>query len=111
MHRIDTESATEENLFTSGDAQTGVPATVVSDDWMNDVQENIMAVIEAAGVSPTKGRDGDNDLLNALKITGWVSAPANASSSGTAGQRAYDSSYLYICIATNTWRRIAHNTW
>lgn len=111
MHRIDTDSATEENLFTSGNAEEGTPATVVSADFLNDVQENIMAVIEEAGVTPTKGRDGDSDLLDALAIVGWVSAPANASSTGIAGQRAYDSSYLYICTATNTWRRIAHSTW
>jgi len=33
--------------------------------------------------------------------------PANSSSTGTAGQFAYDANYLYICIATNTWRRLA----
>jgi hypothetical protein len=26
---------------------------------------------------------------------------------GTAGQISYDSTYLYVCIATNTWRRVA----
>lgn len=111
MHRIDHETATEDDLFTSGDPVEGVPPTTVTPDILNDIQENIMAVIEAAGVTPTKGRDGDNDLLNSLKITGWVSAPASAGATGTAGQRAYDSSYLYICIATNTWRRIAHSSW
>jgi hypothetical protein len=32
--------------------------------------------------------------------------PASSSDTGVAGQIAWDSSYLYICIATNTWRRI-----
>lgn len=41
----------------------------------------------------------------------FVNAPSTASSSGYAGQMAYDTSYLYICTATNTWRRIAHATW
>lgn len=36
---------------------------------------------------------------------------AAADSTGTAGDTAYDSSYFYICTATNTWRRIAHDTW
>lgn len=37
--------------------------------------------------------------------------PASASAAGTAGDICWDASYLYICTATNTWRRIAHATW
>ena len=37
--------------------------------------------------------------------------PSSASDTGTAGTIYYDSSYLYICTATDTWRRIAHATW
>lgn len=40
-----------------------------------------------------------------------VSVPATASSTGTAGQIAYDSSYLYICVAANTWKRVAIASW
>ncbi|MGH8384919.1 MAG: hypothetical protein ACRESJ_05410 [Pseudomonas sp.] len=65
MHRIDGPGATVDNKFTDGDPVGGVAATVVTDDWMNDVQENIMAVLSAAGVTPTKGRAAD--LLDSLK--------------------------------------------
>jgi predicted acyltransferase (DUF342 family) len=41
----------------------------------------------------------------------WVSPPASASATGVAGQKAYDADYLYLCVATDTWRRIAHATW
>jgi len=41
----------------------------------------------------------------------WVTAPASATSSGTAGQVAYDGSYYYICTASNTWRRVAIASW
>lgn len=30
-----------------------------------------------------------------------------STATGTAGQTSYDSTYFYICIATNTWRRVA----
>jgi len=33
------------------------------------------------------------------------SVPATSSSAGTPGQIAYDSNYVYICVATNTWIR------
>lgn len=40
-----------------------------------------------------------------------VSAPANASSPGTPGQIAYSSNFIYVCIATNTWERVAIASW
>lgn len=40
-----------------------------------------------------------------------VSAPATAGATGTAGQWAWDSGYIYICVATNTWKRAALSTW
>jgi len=39
------------------------------------------------------------------------SAPANAGSTGQAGTIAYDSNFIYICIAPNTWKRVAISTW
>lgn len=39
------------------------------------------------------------------------SAPASAGASGVAGQFTWDSSYVYICTATNTWKRAALATW
>jgi len=37
--------------------------------------------------------------------------PASATASGTAGQIAWDTNYIYICTATNTWKRVAISTW
>ena len=39
------------------------------------------------------------------------STPASASATGTAGTIVYDTSYLYVCIATDTWKRVAIATW
>jgi hypothetical protein len=38
-------------------------------------------------------------------------APASVTSTGTAGEIAYDSGYVYVCIATNTWKRAALSSW
>jgi hypothetical protein len=63
MHRID--SADNDNgLFRAGDPQQNTQGTVVSSEWLNDVQEAIMAVIEAAGITADKGRA--EDLLDAI---------------------------------------------
>ena len=45
------------------------------------------------------------------KLNTWVAAPASAASTGTAGQLAYDSSWLYVCVSSNTWVRTALATW
>lgn len=56
-----------------------------------------------------------------LAVTGEISAtglvsvggstPASASATGTAGTITWDSSYVYVCTATNTWKRVAIATW
>lgn len=38
-------------------------------------------------------------------------APASATATGTTGEIRIDASYIYICTATNTWKRSAITTW
>ena len=38
-------------------------------------------------------------------------APATAGSTGSAGDIRYDSGYVYVCVATDTWKRAALTTW
>ena len=40
-----------------------------------------------------------------------VAVPASATAPGSVGQWAADSTYLYVCIAANTWVRSALTTW
>ena len=40
-----------------------------------------------------------------------VTAPASATSTGLAGQIATDANYIYVCTATNTWKRVAIASW
>ncbi|MBI5511152.1 MAG: hypothetical protein HY903_20520 [Deltaproteobacteria bacterium] len=37
--------------------------------------------------------------------------PASSSAPGVTGAVTWDSSFVYICVAPNTWRRVAHGTW
>lgn len=37
--------------------------------------------------------------------------PASASATGIKGTVTWDSSYIYVCIATDTWKRVAIATW
>lgn len=68
MHRIDHVTASADHNgagkdgFTEGDPVGGVAPTVVTDDWLNDVQENVAEVIDAQSIALVKG---DGGQLNA----------------------------------------------
>lgn len=47
-----------------------------------------------------------NGITNIITKT-----PANAGSAGTTGDIAWDASYIYVCTATNTWKRAGIATW
>lgn len=80
MHRIDGPGATVDNKFTEGDPVSAVPATQVTDDWLNAVQEEITAVILSAGITLNKANNAQ--LLAAItqKIASAIPAsPPDAS--------------------------------
>ena len=37
--------------------------------------------------------------------------PANSTANGLAGTLSYDSNYVYVCIANNTWKRTSLTAW
>ena len=58
--------------------------------------------------------DGNKNATFAGTIAtqgGTASTPASASATGTAGTIKWDASYIYVCTATNTWKRAAIATW
>lgn len=74
MHRIDGPGATTENKFTEGDPTVGVPATNVTGDWLNAIQEEISAAIEDAGLTLDKLNNAQ--LKQAIRViagqsVGW----------------------------------------
>jgi hypothetical protein len=67
MHRIDSPGATIANLFTEGNPSLSIPATEVSDDWLNDVQEEIANLIENQGITLVKGTQSQLEAaINAM---------------------------------------------
>jgi len=57
--------------------------------------------------------DGRLDTAEATLLTKlqWAGVPASAAATGTAGQVAYESGWFYVCVATDTWQRVAIATW
>ena len=52
-----------------------------------------------------------NVTIGGNLIVSNVYVPTANNSVGTRGQISYDSSYVYICIANNTWKRANISTW
>lgn len=95
MYRIDDPSAATSlpapeaagtgGYWTEGNPGSGVPATLVRASWLNMIQEELVNVIAAAGLTPSKTTY--NQLLNAINALipsafayskanpGWVKLP------------------------------------
>lgn len=43
--------------------------------------------------------------------TNFHSAPSSSTDTGTAGEVRFTTDYIYVCVATNTWKRVAISTW
>lgn len=53
----------------------------------------------------------DNLKANLYKVSALNTAPSSASDTGTTGEIRYTSDYIYVCVATDTWKRVALSTW
>jgi len=76
-----------------------------------NLQVLLMAAGAAAAAVATFNSNGNFGITgNTLNIP-VTRTPASASATGTAGDICWDSSYIYVCVATNTWKRTAIATW
>jgi hypothetical protein len=85
-------AATKWNLYCDGTAQ-------------NYLRGNLG--IGSAPTAPTAAIDVDSDVIR-LRT---AKTPASASATGNSGDICWDASYLYVCTAANTWKRVAIATW
>lgn len=57
--------------------------------------------------SPTEPLDVSGDVIRLRNSK----TPASASDTGFQGSIAWDADYIYICVATDTWKRVGISTW
>lgn len=55
--------------------------------------------------------DGNNLAGIAVPVSMTGGTPASAGASGVAGTMLWDSDFIYVCVDTNTWKRVAIATW
>lgn len=102
------------NVYVHQNKDAGKPA-----DLLRVVKESTNYTQEGGNIaSHLDGIDtklGENELaITSVVEGGFVlsdEAPSAADSTGTAGQVAYDSGFIYVCVDTDTWVRAAIATW
>ena len=52
-----------------------------------------------------------NTTLNGTIIMPRTATPASATATGTTGTIVWDADYIYVCTATNQWKRVLISTW
>jgi len=76
-----------------------------------------MAMATVTVGNATKASDLNNTInaiQNILTSDGYLdtgNVPAATGSDGTAGTITYDATHIYICVSTNTWKRVAIAVW
>lgn len=65
-----------------------------------------------AVTSPSQSLEVEGEVLaDGYRLSGLQTAPSSSSDTGTTGEIRVDSNYIYVCTATNTWKRVAIATW
>ena len=77
---------------------------------------NLSAATAGKGISlQTGGVErlfiSDTAITAIVPILFKTKTPASAGAAGVLGEITYDASYIYVCTATNTWKRVAIATW
>jgi ApbE superfamily uncharacterized protein (UPF0280 family) len=76
----------------------------------------VLVVVDNSGDTPiTKKITVSNLLSNSANVKATAitttTAPSTATSNGTVGEVRYSSEHVYVCVATNTWKRSPLETW
>jgi hypothetical protein len=86
------------------DPQSGASATAYTFDTTVEHTSGLLLDLLNDGTSKFS-------VTFAGRIIAPSAPPANASAAGVAGSITWDSGFIYICTATNTWKRVAIATW
>ena len=103
------ETSTSNNKI--GALLSAVTTNVGSGTEAFDLQVLLMAGGAAATLAAKFTSAGNFSIAGNTINVPTTRTPASASATGTAGDICWDSSYIYVCIAANTWKRTAISTW
>lgn len=114
-------NTTARGVVQIGEHITVSNTAVISVAEANNTQHGVMRVgtnLEVANGTVSLASTIGSDVTFANGVTSFTgnviitsAAPANSTANGTVGQVAFDTNYVYYCVANNTWKRAALSTW
>jgi hypothetical protein len=84
------------NSISNGTSSVAIPTTNGDINFTTGANVNIGANLQVSGQYTS---------VNSIIIGGGT--PASSSASGIQGQILWSSTYLYVCVSSNSWRRVA----
>ena len=102
--------STRWNMQATGGTESGGN---VGADWALDAHTDAGAYnFTALAISRSGGNATFYNLVTAPQLRVSTSnPPASATATGTSGMIRWDANYIYVCTATDTWKRVAIATW
>jgi len=97
------------NASATGDTSIVIGSQASDAGFANCIALGTSAVCQAAGELRLSSGVTDVYLptLHTTTLLTTLSTPASSSAACTTGQLVFDSAFIYTCVATNTWRRVA----
>jgi len=118
-------SGTSGKLIKAGTGALGTMAYATATDYVAKALYDANTILYATtdntpaaltvGASTIVGRKATGDIValtpaEAMNVM-YVAAPASKTAAGTTGQIAWDDSYVYHCVATDSWKRNPISFW
>ena len=99
------DASTPEQIVFGAIATSIVDASDTTEDGKIDLK------VQAAGTLTSMAAITAANVTLGSRPVLPTHTPGSASAAGTAGEIAWDAAYIYVCTATNTWKRVASSTW
>ena len=117
---------TDGTAYQTGGQYTGVRSIVIDPDSVGgggltisnstaQTSDQLVQINGTTGQTALQVTAGDTTLSGVTTVASLViinqPSPTSAGDTGETGEIRTDSNYIYVCIATNTWKRVATVTW
>ena len=91
--------------FLTSPTGSSTPIVRASIDASGNVALGSSSLPDVSGATGSVDIGGDTLRLRTSRT------PASSGSTGKVGEICWDADYIYVCVATNTWKRVAISTW
>lgn len=118
----DSEGATNQRRWviratdeTESGANSGSNFQIVNYDDSGNLMSQALHIARSSGTvilgSATPTANVKLDINGSCMRLRTAKTPSSATDTGAAGQICWDANFIYVCTATNTWKRAALSTW